>query len=137
MHTPQFWIFLGLFVGLVISFRESRSSVRIIAFTCFFLIVGLAAISGRRGSLPEKEVKWPLESCGGNDWIQASLKDRMMVCEVFASNRLAGNNTDYSAGDYFDAINSYYDSGGDKAKSVKWVADTAVFHDQKTFGDRR
>jgi hypothetical protein len=46
----------------------------------------------------------------------------MMVCEVFASNRLAGNNTDYSAGDYFDAINSYYDSGGDKSKSVKWVA---------------
>jgi hypothetical protein len=127
MNNPVVALALGLLFGVLFAFRESKPWVKACAFLFTVVFIGALFFLSQQKPAEKNEEKWPLESCGGNEWFRASKSERLKACDEFASKRIAGAGTHFSADEYHDAITSYYSTGGDRNKSVRWVASVGHF----------
>ena len=122
MNNTVVALALGLLFGVLFAFRESKSWVKACAFFSTVGIIGVLFFISQQQPAQENEHKWPLAMCGRNEWVSATKSEKLKACEEFESKRIAGAASHFSANEYYDAITSYYSTGGDRAKSVQWVA---------------
>ena len=122
MQRPVVWVALGLFFGVLFSVQNSRPLVKSIAFTSVLVLIGFLIYVDLRGPVETKAHDYGLSWGGASEWRNATKDERMKLCEEFSAKRMAGSRTDFTAEEYSKFIDRYYNTDGDRHKSVQWVA---------------
>ena len=131
MNSPLVWVSLGLFFGVLFSFQNSRPLVKSIAFTSVLVLIGFLVYVDQRGPVETEAIDWGLGWGGASEWRNATEEERMKLCEEFSVEKISGSQTDFTAEEYLKAIDRYYNTGGDRAKSVRWIAGTSSYSIEK------